>query len=103
MSADASSRSCACSRELGSEFHDLHLGRECSRLVSNVRTRRRGIAARCARLHKHRRCCRMHAKARTGGERVQVWIGLGQGESRVNRAACRRDWGCTGWGGMSWS
>ena len=40
----------------------------------------------------------MHAKARTGGERVQVWIRLGQGESRVNRAACRHDWGCTGLG-----
>ena len=28
----------------------------------------------------------MHAKVRTGGERVQMWIGLGQGEFRVNRA-----------------
>ena len=45
----------------------------------------------------------MHAKARTGGKRVQMWIGLGQGEFRVNRTACRRDWGCTGWGGMSQS
>ena len=40
-------------------------------------------------------------KARIGGERVQVWIRLGQGEFRVNRAVCRCDWGCTGWGGMS--
>ena len=53
-------------RELWSEFCDLHLGRECSRLVSNVRVRWRGIAAHCARLHKRRRCCRVHAKARTG-------------------------------------
>ena len=42
-------------------------------------------------------------KARTGDERVQVWIGLGQGEFRVNRVACRHDWGCTGLGGMSQS
>ena len=45
----------------------------------------------------------MHMKARTGGERVWMWIELGWGEFRVNRAVCRRDWGCTGWGGMSQS
>ena len=37
-------------------------------MVSDVRARRRGIAARRARLHKHRRCCRVHAKARTGAK-----------------------------------
>ena len=79
----------AWTRVLGVAF-----GHECSRLVSDVRARWRGIAARRARLHKRRRCCRMCAKARTGGERVQMWIGLGRGEFRVNRTACRRD--CVG-------
>ena len=35
---------------------------------SNVRARQRGIAARRARLHKRRRCCRVHTKARTGAK-----------------------------------
>ena len=76
---------------------------ECSWLVSNVRASRKGVASHCACLHKCRRCCRMHMKARIGGERARMWIRLSRGEFRVNRAACRRNWGCTGWGGMSWS
>ena len=75
--------------------------RECSRLVSNVHASRKGVASRRAHLHKHCRCCRVHVKARTGGERVWMSIGLGWGEFRANKAACRHDWGCTGLGGMS--
>ena len=70
-------------------------------MVSNVRTSWKGVALHHVCLHKHHRCCRVHAKVRTGGKRVQVWIRLGQGEFRVNRAVCRHDWGCTKLGGMS--
>ena len=81
----------------------IRIGCECSRLVSDVRASWKGVASCHVCLHKHCRCCRVHVKVRTGGKRVQVWIGLGQGEFRVNRAACRCNWGCTGLGGMSWS
>ena len=63
-------------------------------MVSNVHESWRGVASHHARLHKHHRCCRVYTKVRTGGEKVQVWIRLGQGEFRVNRAACRCNWGC---------
>ena len=50
-------------------------------MVSDVRARRRGIAARRACLHKRRRCCRVHAKARTGrtGLRVDATRGAQDG------------------------
>ena len=93
MSADASSRSCAHSCELGSEFCVLcWIVSVHDSLVSSVCASWRGIAACHAHLHKCRRCCRVHVKARTGGERVQLWIRLGQGKFRASRAACRHDW-----------
>ena len=68
-------------------------------MVSDVRVSWKGVASCHVRSHKHCRCCRVHVKVRTGGERVQVWIGLGQGEFRVNRAACRCNWGAQDWVG----
>ena len=69
----------------------IAFGRECSQLISDVCASWKGVASHHACLHKHHRCCRVHAKVRTGGERVWMWIGLGWGEFRANRAACRHD------------